>query len=282
MRNIKSVLKNTIHGLHVYLPYVAISVTIVVFGLLWLSTSLHVAINFLVAVGTIGMAYFSFTLNRQTVRTERRRIKPLCHCTPIGARAHFPQTGVAPKAFFYQHRDGKEINDRSPDIPLSFSAQIDNSGVGPACKVSLCLGSARQGLWTARVSVAAVIAAGTGMEFHYSFSDTNIPCSEIREWPSGEPGPLRGHIQDLYGNVDTIYLQYSDIEGNVYHSSLCCLTDAVSIQASDAEKFRSTTPMTTFASGPIAAPPWYRYEMPPSAWQAINPEALTSGFPYPL
>lgn len=272
MPNIKGALKNVIHRLRGPLPYIAVGAITVVFGLLWLCGSLALAINFLVAAGTLGMAYFSFTLNRQTVHAERRRIKPLCHCTPIGTRAHFPQTGVAPKAFFYQTQtDGREINDRDSDIPLSFSAYIDNSGVGPACKVSLCLGSSRQGLWTARVSVAAVIAAGTAMEFHYSFSDTNIPCSEIRKWPVGEPGPLRGHIQDLYGNVDTIYLQYTDIEGNVYHSSLCCLTDAVSIQAPDTEKFRPNTPMTAFADGPIAAPAWYRYKMPD------GPQAIMSG-----
>lgn len=261
MSNIKSALKNVLHQLHGHLPYIAVSATIV-FGLLWLSNSLPLAINFLVAGGTLGMAYFSFTLNRQTVQTERRRIKPLCHCTPTATRARFPQTGIAPKAFFYQQRDGKEIDDRGSDIPLNFSARIDNSGVGPACKVSLCLGSSRQGLWTAHVSVAAVIAAGTAMEFHYPFSDTDIPCSEIRTWPGGEPGPLRGHIQDLYGNVDTIYLQYTDTEGNVYHSSLCCLTNAVSIQALDIEKFRPNSPMTAFMDGPITAPAWYRYEIP--------------------
>ncbi len=278
----KNTLKTVIHWFRGPLPYIAVSVAFV-FSLLWLWKSLSLAVNFLVAGGTLGMAYFSFMLNRQTVQTERRRIKPLCHCTPTATRARLPQRGVAPKAFFYQQRDGKEIDDRGSDIPLSFSVHIVNSGVGPACGVSLCLGSSRQGiLWTARVSVAAVIAAGTAMEFYYSFSDTDIPCSEIRKWSSGEPSPLRGHIQDLYGNVDTIHLQYTDIEGNVYHSSLCCLTDAVSIQAPDAEKFRSTTPMTTFADGPVAAPPWYRYEMPPGAWQAINPEALTRGFPYSL
>ena len=279
MPNIKSALKNVIHGLRGPLPYIAVGTTIV-FGLLWLSNSLALAINFLVAAGTLGMAYFSFTLNWQTVHAERRRIKPLCHCTPTAIRAHFPQMGVAPKAFFYQQRDGKEIDDRGSDIPLDFSAHITNSGVGPACRVSLCLGSSRQGLWTARVSVAAVIAAGTAIEFHYSFSDTNIPCSEIRKWPVGEPGPLRGHIQDLYGNVDTIYLQYTDIEGNIYHSSLCCLTNAVSIQASDTAKFHPNTPMTTFTDGPIAARPWYRYKMP-DGWHAVTTgNGAASGPPF--
>ena len=256
-------IKSAFHWLHDHLRYIAVGATVtIVFGLVWWSSSLPLTINFLVAAGTLGMAYFSFTLNRQTVQTERRRIKPLCHCTPIATRAHFPQMGVAPKAFFYQQRDGKELNERSSDIPLSFSAHIDNSGVGPACEVILCLGSSRQGLWTTCVSVAAVIAARTAMEFHYLFSDTDIPCSEIRKWPIGEPGPLRGHVQDLYGNVDIIYLQYTDIEGYVYHSSLCCLTNVVSIQAPDTDKFRPNTPMTTFTDGPIAAPAWYRYKMP--------------------
>lgn len=253
---------------------------IAIFALLWVAGSLSNAINALVAVGTLGMAYFSFALNRQTVQTERRRIKPLCHCTPTATRAYFQQTGVAPKAFFYQQRDGKEIDDRSSDIPLSLSAHIDNSGVGPACKVSLCLGSSRQGLWTMHASVAAVIAAGTAMEFHYLFSDTDIPCSEIRNWPTGEPGPLRGHIQDLYSNVDTIYLQYTDIEGNVYHSALCCLTNAVSIQASDTEKFRPNTPMTVFADGPIAAPAWYRYRMPDGPQAIMSRNVTIEGPPF--
>ena len=240
---------------------------IAVFTLLWVMDSLSTAINALVAVGTLGMAYFSFVLNRQAITTERRRIKPLCYCEPTPDRAHLVRYGVAPKAYFYQKKNGKELTDhQDPDAPLLFQARIVNGGTGPACHVRLCLGSDHLGAsgdeysWTELVPVAPVIIPSvTPWTFTYEFTSTNIPPSGQQKRLGGEQRSVKGFVADLCDNVSRIDLQYEDIEGNVYHSSLALLPRSGWTDDPDDRKFEGHEPMTRFDKGKPLLRPWYTY-----------------------
>ena len=242
-----------------------------VFILLWIADSLSNAINALVATGTLGMAYFSFVLNRQAIATERRRIKPLCYCEPAPDRAHLARYGVAPKAYFYQKKDGKEITDhQDTDAPLLFRAWIVNGGTGPACNVRLCLGSAHlptadghMWVWTELIPVAPVIIPSvTPWMFTYEFTSVNVPPSGEQKRLGGESSSIRGFVADLCNNVSAIHLQYEDIEGNIYHSSLSLLTRTGSIHDPDDKKFQGHEPITRFSDGKIPMHPWYTEPLP--------------------
>ena len=230
---------------------------------LWIADSPSNAINALVAVGTLGMAYFSFTLNRQMVKTEQRRIKPLCYCEAVRKRAHREKYGVVPERFFYQKdQDGKEINHRNPSEPLIFLAQIVNGGTGPAFNVRLCLGGSQGRIWTELVSIASVINPSEARRFRYEFRDFNIPPSEPQKRIVGGSSPLRGSILDLYANVSALHLEYEDIEGNVYHSSLSLLTQGSFVDGTDDRKFQGYEPMTQFRDGKVPIRPWYKSAPP--------------------
>ncbi len=236
-----------------------------IFFCLWHYYSLPTAINALVAVGTLGMAYFSFALNRHTVMAERRHIKPMCYCEPVADRENFPRHGVAPKAFFYQKRDGKEIESRDLDSALILQAEIWNNGTGPACNVRLCLASPHLGpagcIWTEWVPVApAIFPSVVPWTFEYQFTEAAMPRSGVQKRSTGEPSSIAASVQDLWNNVSAIYLQYEDIEGNIYHSSLSLLTRPGHIDDPDYKKFQGREPITQFGDGKLPIRPWYAYD----------------------
>ena len=238
---------------------------------LWRRESLPVAINGLVAAGTLGMAYFSFELNRQSRATERRRIKPLCYCEPTEEREQFERYGVAPKAFFFQKKDDKEIDGGEiKGAPLIFEASITNGGTGPACNVRMCLASThlfsedgRPYFWTELVPVAPVIIPSIyPWRFSYSFTDAKIPPSRKERRAGGESSPTNGSITDLIHNVTAVYLQYEDLEGNVCHSLLPLLMRAGSLDDSDDTKRKGLEPLTQFGDGELPMHAWYRNSQP--------------------
>ncbi len=245
---------------------------IAVFVWLWIADSLSNAINALVAVGTLGMAYFSLTLNRQTVKTEKRRIKPLCYCEAVSEREHLEKYGMAPKRFFCQEdKDGKEIDGQNPDVPLIFLAQIVNGGTGPACNVRLYLGAQQGRIWTECVPIAPVITPSEARRFRYEFRDFNIPPSEPQKRIIVVGLSSRsGSISDLYSNVSVLHLEYEDIEGNVYHSSLSLLPQGSCVNGTDDRKFQGYEPMTQFGDGKVPIHPWYK-DTPPET-SASRPE----------
>ena len=263
---------------------------IAVFTLLWIADSFSNAINALVAAGTLGMAYFSFVLNLQAITTERRRIKPLCYCNPAPSRAHLARYGVAPKAYFYQRKDGKEITDhQDSDAPLIFEAWIVNGGTGPACNVRLCLGSAHLPtaeehilVWTELIPVAPVIIPSvTPWEFTYAFTSVNIPPSEEQKRLGGESSSIRGFVADLYNNVSAIHLQYEDMAGHIYYSSLSLLMRTGSIHDPDDKKFQGHELMTRFGEGVLPIHPWYA-DAPPDSKVPIWPDHDVHGECGPL
>ena len=244
---------------------------ILVCAFLWWWESLPVAINGLVAAGTLGMAYFSFELNRQSHITERRRIKPLCYCEPTESREQFERYGVAAKAFFYQKMNGKEINGGVvADSPLIFEAFIINGGAGPACNVRMCLVSVhlfsadkRPYFWTELVPVAPVIIPSVHpWRFSYSFTGAKIPPSNEEMRMGGESSSINGSVMDLIHNVSAVYLQYEDLEGNLCHSLLPLLMRVGSVNDSDDTKRKGLEPLTQFGDGELLMHAWYRPSRP--------------------